>query len=558
MANVMSRVRPLMERQETTGTLTTQQTTVCGAMVDSLCVPVPIGVNQVGLRCLAYHLPGAQRATRIGLSDVPVDLETEASRHAATAQRLRLPSMVCGRLDEDGEVDWYTVEAARGELLYFEAWAERLGAAIDIDLLLFDATGERLLHAFSDQLDNPAGATTPIATLDPYGSWVAPYDGLFRLAVRSVGGAASANCRIYAVSVHRAQADCVVLATPRAGPLNVPRGGRSVVDLLALRRRGCDGPIRVFADNVDRSFSCPEIWMGPGVTRSTMVISAEEEPESHLARLSLRAQLPRRDAQRVTPITVVREGLPTGWSRAIAELPVGVSDTAPVQITATPIATVSHHLYGELTMRYAPGSIVDVTVDVDRRDRSHTAPVRIMADAVPDGVTPSIALIPAGETVGHLSFYLSPSLAGGRYSIVIRAETSAPVQDRVADITTYSNPVTFEVKPAAFLVKVDPFAPQQIRRGETIQVKYSVQRRNGFIGKLHTELAIPGCITDVPGIRGRGETFVGQTDHGTLQIVANDDAATGRPPFLRLFTVGVVEDQPVYHGAYFLDLRVVD
>ena len=107
-------------------------------------------------------------------------------------------------------------------------------------------------------------------------------------------------------------------------------------------------------------------------------------------------------------------------------------------------------------------------------------------------------------------------------------------------------------------MEADPFAVKQARRGETIQIPYSARRLNGFIGKMHTELAAPGCVTIVEGLRGRGETFVGQTDSGSLQIIVNDDAPVGPHRFLRLFTVGVVEDEPIYHGSSFLSLEVVE
>ena len=56
----------------------------------------------------------------------------------------------------------------------------------------------------------------------------------------------------------------------------------------------------------------------------------------------------------------------------------------------------------------------------------------------------------------------------------------------------------------------------------------------------------------------RGETFTGQTDKGTLQIVINDDAPLGRQAFLRLLTIGVLEDEPIYHGSGFFTLEIVE
>lgn len=161
--------------------------------------------------------------------------------------------------------------------------------------------------------------------------------------------------------------------------------------------------------------------------------------------------------------------------------------------------------------------------------------MKLIGVGLPELIPNESAIIPAGQTTGYLSFLLPTTLPVGRYSLAIRAETTVPTADaKTETIFGYSNSVTIDVQPAAFHVEVDPFSVKQARRGETIQIAYSAKRLNGFIGKMHTELAAPGCVTDVAGLRGRGETFVGQTDAGSLQIVINDDAALGPQPFLRL------------------------
>ena len=123
--------------------------------------------------------------------------------------------------------------------------------------------------------------------------------------------------------------------------------------------------------------------------------------------------------------------------------------------------------------------------------------------------------------------------------------------------TLFSNPVVFDVHPPAFVVEIDPYAPRQIKRGQVLQVKYTVKRRNGFINKIHSELAAPGFVTKVRGLRGRGVTFVGQTQSGNIQIIANKDAPLGQQPFLRIYAVGVLEDEAIYHGSHFLQMKIV-
>ena len=125
-------------------------------------------------------------------------------------------------------------------------------------------------------------------------------------------------------------------------------------------------------------------------------------------------------------------------------------------------------------------------------------------------------------------------------------------------MTVFSNPSVFDVHEPMFHVTLDPYNPRTIKRGQIAQVKYRVRRLNGFINKIHSELAAPGTVTKVGGLRGRGVTFVGQTDSGAIQVVASDDAPLGQRAFLRVYAVGVLEDEALYHGSHFLNLQIVE
>ena len=119
----------------------------------------------------------------------------------------------------------------------------------------------------------------------------------------------------------------------------------------------------------------------------------------------------------------------------------------------------------------------------------------------------------------------------------------------------FSNSVSFEVYPAPFMLKINLDAPKKIKRGQVIQLPYSCVRNNQFIGKIHTEIRAPGGVV---GIRGRGVSFVGQTEKGIIQIIANDDAPLGKQAGLRLEGLGTVEDKGVHLGSAFLDLEIVE
>ena len=513
---------------------------------------------------VAYRLSGSPEPVLIGLTDAPVMLDGQDNHSPEAAREIVIPCDVSGQLSGGDETDWFAVDALRGEVLYFEGFGERIGSPVDLELAVCDESGGELAR-FTDELRD-FGDAYPTSHLDPAGRWVCPADGRYKLSVHNLtGGIHDDPRRVYRLSVRRADADFQVVAVPRGGGpagLNVPRGGRTLVDLVAFRRRGMTGGIRVVAHDLPDGIECSEVWLGPGVDRALLALSAADSAGGELHELKLEATADDGSQSASKPVqcgTIVRSGEPNGWGRLTSQLPYAVAGEAPVRASATADLVLDHHLYGELTPRYSPGSVLDVAVELERRDSSHTAPVRLIGAGLPQSIRNQTAEVPAGAARGYVSFYLPPDMAVGAYSIVVLAETTVPGGDgNPQTVQVASNPVPFRVEPAGIRVEIDPFAVTRVHRGETFKVAYTVSRINGFIGKTHTELAAPGVITDIDGIRGRGETFVGQTDKGSLQIVINDNAPLGPTPFLRLLTVGVVEDEPTYLGSCFFPLEIVE
>ena len=538
-----------------------------------------------------FHFPGSHAPVVIGVTDVPVVLESADNQSPSSAQEIVIPCEASGQLVAGDERDWFAIDARRGEVLFIEALGQRINSPVDLQISVLDSRGslrepnvliaERSttleLAQFGDEVRN-IGGPFPTGHLDPAGRWVCPADGRYLIAVRNlIGGLHADPRRTYRLSLRREEPAFQILAVTRVDApagMNVQRGGREAIDLLAFRRRGCDGSIRVSAKDLPAGVNCPDVWLGPGVDRATVVVSAERDAAALFGELKLegivgwvsnpsmtgRGRVGNPSySHSVRGGTVVRSGTPNGWGRITSQMPLAVAGDAPLRITADGHESLDHHLYGTLPARHSPGGVVDVAIQIERRESGHQAPVKLIGVGLPELIRNQTAIIPAGQQKGYLSFYLPPTLPIGHYSLVVRAETTVPTPDqKTTTVAVFSNPVTLSVQPAAFLVEVDPFAVTRAKRGEVIQIGYSAKRLNGFIGKMHTELAAPGRITDVVGLRGRGETFVGQTDMGSLQIIVNDDAPLGRQSFLRLFTVGVVEDEPVFFGSSFLALEIVE
>lgn len=536
-------------------------------------LPVRCQSQQATFEGFAYQLSGSHMPVMIGVTDVPVLLENGGNHSPSTAQEIVAPCEVSGQLVAGDKSDWFAISAQRGETFFIEALGQRIHSPVDLQVSVFEATGELELSQFGDEVRNIGGAF-PTNHLDPAGRWVCPADGRYLLAIRNlIGGLQADPRRTYRLSVRREEPDFHVVAISRpedSAGLNVRRGGRAVLDLLALRRRGCDGAIRVSAKDLPVGVECPDVWLGPGVDRATLIVSADKSASGLVGRLKLEGDLelpsnaaryvePHNNTRQVRGGTLVRTGLPTGWGRMTSQLPFVVSGDAPLRITADGHETLQHHLYGKLTPKHSPGGVLDVAVNFEWSKPGDQAPVKLIGLGLPDMIHNQATVIPAKQSKGYLSFFLPPTMPVGHYSLAIHGETTVTLPDmKTATVSVVSNPVSFEVHPAAMLVEVDPFAVTRAKRGETITVGYTGKRLNGFIGKMHTELAAPGQITDVTGLRARGETFTGLTEKGSLQVVVNDDAPLGPQQFLRLFTVGVVEDVPTHFGCSLFPLEIVE
>lgn len=510
-----------------------------------------------GVEEFPVDFPGAPAPVLVGVTDVPVLLDNGRNHRPAAAQELAWPCEVSGRLDEGDETDWYSVRARRGDVVWLDLFGERIGSPVDLDLSVLEASGERELLHLTDHLDDPRDGAVSTSHSDPSGRWVAPASSEYRLVVRNVtGGTRRDPRRVYRLSVRREEADFRLLAVPGGGEgpggWNVPRGGRAWIELVALRSRGLSQPIRVSASGLPDGFECQDVWLGPEVDRVPLIISAGPDASREPGAFTLagRADVGGIDVVReARGATVLWAGPPTSSARLTDRLVAATGPEALGLLTATPSRTA-----------VSQGSVIDVRVQLDVAPGWNAGPVTLTGIGFPTDRSDRVSPDPGGANRLWFSVPVPERLAPGPYTFAVRADAvlTAPLdkpgaRPRTQALTAFSNPVTVEVGPGAFDLRLDPKAPRTIRRGEVVQLHYRAVRRNGFIGKIHTELFAPEGVS---GLRARGVTFVGQTDRGVLQVVASDDASLGRQPSLRLEAVGTVEDEPVHHVGCFVDLEV--
>lgn len=513
---------------------------------------------QFGVEAFAYHHPGANHVLPIGLTDVPVVECVAAHASSKSTVELAIPCEVSGLLDSAVGRQSFSLEAKRGEVVWLEAFAERLGSPLDLELSIFAGDGDRELARFSGEQNDLLGYRFSTLHSDPVGRFVAPADGRYLVVVRDViVGSSPDPRRVYRLSVRREEPDFALAAvsrrTDQPAALNIARGGREWLEVVVLRRRGLAGPIRISVAGLPAGVECPDVWIGPEQDRVPLVFSAVPDAAPFAGPIVITG---RYDEAGVVLERTARAGTmiwpnrPTPSGRLAQGQPLAVAGEVPYRLVA---ATKEDAVDQE--------GILDVELTLEARGERPTAPVRLAAIGLPRGASAEPVELQPENLRGWMSIRFPGAVPSGPFTFAVAAEvegliaTQPNAKPAKLSLTAVSNPINVTVKPARVVLSVDPSSPVKIARGKIMQLKFAAKRTGGFIGKVHVELETPGGID---GVRARGVTLVGGTETGSLQVIATDNAPLGPLKLLRLEAVGTVEDKPIYRAGLPLTLEIIE
>jgi hypothetical protein len=243
------------------------------------------GLDPTGLflEQVTYSLPGASGWCRFVLVDGPltVEPEEESSAHES-APSVTLPTTIAGRFLTSRDVDWYRFSAEKEDEILINSFGQRLGTRMDLEIGIHDGEG-KLLTTLSDQSDpKDWPGRVPFATLDAGGSWKAPADGEYLIAVRDLyGGSVFGIERSYLVSIGPPQPDFALVALhpddKKPQGLSITPGGEAEVELLLWRFGGFDGPVTVGGMDLPEGLSIEEVEIEAGQFSATLTVKADEE-----------------------------------------------------------------------------------------------------------------------------------------------------------------------------------------------------------------------------------------------------------------------------------------
>ena len=256
---------------------------------------------QVGLDSVPW-VPslGGQPTNPVNMfvTELPIRFEEEPNNGVEGGwQTIDIPTEVVGRFETRGDIDGYLFEAKAGEVLFVEVVGHRVSGKLDpyfvLEQLQLDEQGAeksaKRIVAQDDGLANLGGVDFNTLTDDPIYRFAVPSDGVYRIRLWDrYRQSKSGLDLIYRLIVRREKPNFSLVAVPstRSSAVNQPdqpgevvirRGENRPVRVLAVRKDGFDGPIRVSADGLPDGVSCDGAIIGPGQSTAELIFRSTSD-----------------------------------------------------------------------------------------------------------------------------------------------------------------------------------------------------------------------------------------------------------------------------------------
>lgn len=240
-------------------------------------LPAETGYTALELgRCTA-----ATGLIEVAVDDLPEMLEKEPNADASRAQKIALPLVLNGRIEQPGDADWVEFFAKAGQPLVVDVAARRLRSPLDGTLQVL-GPGGAVVAANDDADDKADGLTTHHA--DPHLVFTPKEDGVFRICLTDVQHRGGYDFN-YRLRVSYPEPDFALRVVPSS--LNLRPGAGAKVTVYALRRDGFAGEIALALRDAPAGFRIGEARIPAGAEKAEITLTATREAAGDAVALTL-------------------------------------------------------------------------------------------------------------------------------------------------------------------------------------------------------------------------------------------------------------------------------
>lgn len=454
----------------------------------------PIGTTPV---MVDESRPLAPGWTRISASEAIAEAEPNDSRGAAT--ELGDGRAVTGRIDRDGDVDWFRIIAPPGATLGASVFARRLRSPLDPVLRIVDSSGTQLARGDDDR------------GLDPVQAFTVPADGIVLLQIQDHLDRGAADAA-YRLDIGDPASMLSVARPPRTSHgVTVPAGGRSAW-ILDVERIGPDGTLDLSIAEPIEGLHDLSPDLPPGTGRSLLVLEADGDATPSCTLMSIDAVIRDDSGSPVlqggyrcdAELVLGRNNVPV-LSTTLDRIPVAIVDRLPYRVELDPPATPLPRA-GVATIRVRMA-----------RDDGDATPVRLTMPLLPPGVSANLPVEVAGDaTEAEIRLVAAGDARLGDFPLVVVADAPCATGGRRLSATT---PESISVVSPLCTVESDP---SSIDRGATGAIGVRINAAQAFPGARLRLQGLPHGVTTeaTPTIDQAGGAVA-------FPLTASDDAALG-------------------------------
>ena len=389
--------------------------------------------------------PGGQPANPVPVlvTREPVTLEVEPNDDPAKPQPINLPAVVSGRLDREGDGDWFSFKPEKDGEYQVQVHCERIAGRADPVTVIMDDKESRVsefddfgprVNAFDGHLRDPqgsarlsAGKTYLLLVRDRYRRGGPRFQ--YVLEVRP------AVPDVHAVVIHH--------QNPGPGGTTVHAGGAQYLDMVIQHTGGVTGPVKVVADALPKGLHAAATSI-PSDTRGVITLWADADAPEYAGPITLTAIVPTQAGElrrQVRSYTRVESQANRSSSRPTRDLMVAVIPQKPP--FSLRFATES--------VRVEAGSKASVELICERPGPDFKGAVTVNGLSLPGPVKMPQITIAEGKGSGSLTIEVPQGARAGDYTVSVSGQGQVPFTKETGKpkantlVTLPSRPITITV-----------------------------------------------------------------------------------------------------------------
>ncbi len=270
-----------------------------GWNLDGANVLLPPGDTPPGIHWVSVQKgPYLSNRLPIMLDTLPELFEQEPNNDPSQAQKVTLPVIINGRIDQPGDWDTFEVEGKAGQVLVTEVYARRLGSPMDSLIKVSTESGE-IVALNDDYHDAASGLNTDHA--DSYLMVTLPSDGRYFIHVGDVRRQSGPDCA-YRLRISPPRPDFALRVVPSR--VGIPSKGSVSLTVFVIRKDGLNVPISL------RCSDLPEGVESPGATLNPNQVSVGLAVRTSLAETKSPVNIRVIGVAKVGEEEIVREAVP--------------------------------------------------------------------------------------------------------------------------------------------------------------------------------------------------------------------------------------------------------